>query len=65
MEEGIAQGELRPCPASDLALALLGAVEIAARAEVFGICGQTPEDSLEGMLDLLLARAVPAADPDR
>lgn len=65
VEEGIAQGELRPCPASDLALALLGAVEIAARAEVFGICGQTPEDSLEGMLDLLLARAVPAADPDR
>ncbi|MCL4836694.1 MAG: TetR/AcrR family transcriptional regulator [Thermoanaerobaculia bacterium] len=57
--EGIAAGELRGCSSRHLALALMGTVEVVVRADVFGVADGKLDESLEGMLDLVLAGAAP------
>ena len=55
VEEGIANGEFRPCSPRHAALALLGAIEISARPHVFDLGGGRSDEQLEGMLSVILS----------
>jgi AcrR family transcriptional regulator len=59
--EGVASGEFRPCSARHAALAMMGAIEIAARPHVWEAGGGRSEEQLEGMLAVILAGL--AAEP--
>lgn len=54
VEEGIANGEFQPSSPRHAALALMGAVEVAARPHVFDPEGGGSDEQLEGMLAVLL-----------
>jgi AcrR family transcriptional regulator len=55
VEEGVASGEFRPCAPRDVALALVGAIEIASRPHLFGLGGGVSDGALEGMLSVILS----------
>ena len=55
VEEGVASGEFRPCSARHAALALMGALEIAARPHIWEAGGGRSDEQLEGMLAVILA----------
>ncbi len=54
VEEGIASGEFQPSSPRHAALALMGAVEVAARPHVFDPEDGGSDEQLEGMLSVLL-----------
>jgi AcrR family transcriptional regulator len=56
VEEGIANGEFRPCAPRQVALAVMGALEVAFRARIYDDRDDgNPDDVLESVLALLLS----------
>jgi TetR/AcrR family transcriptional regulator len=56
VEEGIANGEFRPCAPRHVALAVMGALEVAFRARIYDERDDgDPDDVLESVLAVLLA----------
>ncbi len=55
VEEGTGNGELACSAPRDLALALLGAVEVASRPHLYALSGQRPDAVLTAMLDQILS----------
>jgi TetR/AcrR family transcriptional regulator len=54
VRQGIESGEFRTCDTHHAALALMGVVEIAARHRIFRTATSTADESLEGMLSVIL-----------
>ena len=54
VRQGIESGEFRACDTRHAALALLGAIEIAARPRLFTSTRTTADEQLEGMLSVIL-----------
>jgi TetR/AcrR family transcriptional regulator len=55
VEEGVASGEFRPCAPHHVALALVGAIDIASRPYLFDSGDGGSEGALEGMLAVILS----------
>jgi len=55
VEEGIVSGELRPCAPRDVALAVMGALEVAFRSRIYDDPGGDPDDVLESVLGVVLS----------
>jgi TetR/AcrR family transcriptional regulator len=55
VEEGVASGEFRPCAPRHVALALMGAIEIASRPYALDPSGGGSDEALEGMLTVILS----------
>ena len=53
VQQGVESGEFRSCDTHHAALAVMGAVEIAARHRIFGTPASSPDESLEGMLSVI------------
>ncbi len=67
VRQGIETGEFRPCDVRHATLAVLGAVEIAARPRVYGSAKSVADEQLDGMLTVILdgLRTRPAPRPVR
>jgi AcrR family transcriptional regulator len=55
VEEGVASGEFRPCAPHHVALALVGAIDIASRPRMFDSGDGGSEGTLEGMMTVILS----------
>lgn len=62
VQDGISRGELRACDPRHATLALMAAVEMSVRTRMFGL-DPSSEDSLEGMLSLVLDGLMPRPGP--
>jgi len=62
VREGISRGELRTCNPRHATLALMAAVEMSVRTGMFEL-DTSSEDSLEGILSLVLDGLLPRPDP--
>lgn len=54
VEEGIANGELRPCDPRHAVMALIGFMEVASRPRLFEMAGLEADDLVDGMLSMVL-----------
>lgn len=54
VEEGIADGELRPCDPIHAAMALFGFMEVASRPRIFEMAGLKADELVEGSLSMVL-----------
>jgi len=65
VRQGIESGEFRECDTGSAALALMGAIEVAARPHVYGPGMVAAEEQLDGMLSMILRGLAPAAGARR